>query len=109
MLCKSERQMKRYSVSVLDGKDRYQCNGRTDNLTKEIEKFKKRLAVWKRCVEEQDTRTNDYCGIKITDSKTNEVVFEEAHYAEELGYRKEYELVGVNYGFLVLKEVWVKL
>lgn len=102
--------MKRYSISVLYSKDRFHYVGRTDNPAVEIEKFQKCLENWRELVKEEDEMTNDFIGLRIVDSKTKEVIFEEIHFSEELGYKKEYELVDIGcYGCQIRKGHWVKL
>lgn len=100
--------MKRYSISVLYSKNRFHYVARTDNPDKHIERFQEQLAHWREGVKEESEWTSEFIGMRITDSKTKEVVFEETHFSEELGYKKEYELVDVGYGCQVTKGHWVK-
>ena len=44
-------------------------------------------------------QTDDFYGIRITDSQTKKVVFEDVHLSEEYGYKKGFEKVKTFYGF----------
>ena len=101
--------MKRYSVSELYSKNRFHYVARTDNPDKDVERFKKIVDGWRDRVKEESEWADEFIGMRITDSKTKEVVFEETHYSEELGYKKVYELVDVGYGCQVRKGHWVRL
>lgn len=103
--------MKRYSVSVAYRRNRktnkigYQYCGRTDNVEEAILKYKERLQCWIDRVTDENyefrNSVDDYCGVRIADSQTKEVVYEECHIPEEYGYKKEYS---EDYRFK-----WVKL
>ena len=92
--------MKRYSVSRAYGRNRengkisFQYDGRTDNVEVTKEQYKKGLDKWIKKITDENYEyrciIDDYYGIRITDSKTKEIVFEDAHIAEEYGWKKEY-------------------
>lgn len=92
--------MKRYSVSTAynrnrtDNKISFQYYGRTDDVEQTIEAYKKRLQNWIENITDENCEyrsvLDDYKGIRITDSKTKEIVFEDVHLSEEYGWEKEY-------------------
>ncbi len=92
--------MKRYSVSIAyyrnreNGKVGFHYSDRTDDVEATIKKYKKSLENWIKIITDENSElrciTSDYKGIRITDSKTKEVVFEDVHIAEEYGWKKEY-------------------
>lgn len=99
--------MKRYSVSALIYKGRHIYSDRTDDPAAVIEKFKKSLNNWRNIVSDETNEfhdlVNDCIGIRIVDSQTKEVVFEEAHFSEELGWRKVYERVEIGNGAVITR------
>lgn len=100
--------MKRYSVSIAytrnrdTGKVCFHYWGRTDDIEETISNYKGDLQNWiSRITDEKyeyREQTNDYRGIKITDSQTKKVVYEDYHVAEEYGYKK-----------IIKTNKWVKL
>lgn len=109
--------MKRYSVAYAYGRDKnnkvyFHYFGRTDDVEDTIEEYHKRYENWRKniCDTEYEFRdvTNNYHGIRITDSKSKDVVFEESHISEELGWKKEYEETEGNFG-KYLKPYWVRI
>lgn len=101
--------MKRYSVSILYHRNHFNYVARTDNPDENIEKFKKLVDEWRERVKEENPFTDDFIGMRITDSKTKKVTFEETHYSEELGYKKIYEPFYYANGSCINKSRWVKL
>ena len=104
--------MKRYSVSVAYRRNRktnkigYHYYGRTDNVEEVILEYKERLENWINHVTDENYEfrnysVDDYCGVRITDSQTKEVVYEECHISEEYGYKKEF--------YEGYRSEWVKL
>ena len=100
--------MKRYSVSVLYLPDRFQYAGRVDSVEVAIVKFKDDLSYWRESVLSECPYACSRCGVRVTDSVTKQVVFEEIHSSEELGYKKCYEELPVTFGYC-RKPYWVKL
>lgn len=95
--------MKRYSVSWAYGRNRqnnkitYHYSERTDNVDERIKQYNEGLKFWISRVTDESyihrNAVNDYYGIKITDSQTKKVVFEDFHLSEEYGYKKEWSYV----------------
>ena len=109
--------MKRYSVSYAYGRDKdgnvkFHYFARTDDVENTIKEYHNRYIAWCKniCDEEYEFRgvTNDYHGIRITDSKSKDVVFEESHISEELGWKKEYKEVDGQFG-KYLSPFWVRI
>ena len=90
--------MKRYAVSIAYGRDRitgkikFHYWGRTDNPDRRIAIYKEELARWVDQLNDEGYEYRrlvyDYHGIKITDSQTKKVVYQEAHTAEEYGWKQ---------------------
>lgn len=105
--------MKRYSVSIAYGrkgdKVSYHYWGRTDDVEDMIEHYRERLQNWIKKVQDENYEYKsvvyDYCGMKIVDSKTKQVVFEDAHISEEYGWKKNWILNSIGQ----YKGVWEKL
>ena len=89
--------MKRYSISHVYSIDKktnkvtFHYFGRTDSVEKAIEEYKENLMDWQKRIQDEDSEYRDllkqYRGIKITDSQTKQVVYEDLHSSEEFGYR----------------------
>lgn len=109
--------MKRYSIAVADGRNGnkvyFHYYGRTDNPEEAIAKYRKRFIAWAQEVQninyEYREMTYNYHGIRIIDSLTKEVVFEESHISEEFGWKKEYEKVETEWGGVCVRGHWVKI
>lgn len=104
--------MKRYAISILYEGTGYQYSGRTDDVTDEIQKFERRLAIWREQVTDENNKFHDLAdaceGLRILDSKEKKVVFQEEHYSEELGWKKIYETIHNEYG-TVRRSHWEKI
>ena len=105
--------MKRYSVATLIYRGRHIYSDRTDNPAEVIEKFKKSLNNWRNAVSNENNEFHDLAddciGIRIVDSQTKKVVFEEAHFSEELGWQKIYERVEIGNGIVTTRSHWKKI
>lgn len=101
--------MKRYSISSAytrnrkNGKIGFQYSGRTNDISEEITFYKECLDRWIENVKNENyefrNQLNDFYGIRITDSQTKSVVYEDVHTSEEYGYKKVFEKVNTIYGF----------
>lgn len=110
--------MKRYSISCAYGRDResgkidFHYDGRTDNVEKTIAQYEERLKRWIENVENEEyeyrKQTNDYYGIRIKDSQTKKIVYEDIHIAEEYGFKKVFHFVPTEWGGYWSGE-WVKI
>ena len=110
--------MKRYSISTgygrtLEGdKVHFNYYGRTDDVQDTICKFKEKLQRWINMFQDESyeyrNHIDDYCAIRITDSQTKQVVFEEIHLPEQYGYKKIKTIVENEYCSYVKGE-WIKL
>ena len=90
--------MKRYSVSIAYGRDRntrkikFHYWARTDDVENQVARYKESLASWIARLNDEGyeyrQHTNDYHGIQITDSQTKKIVYQEAHTAEEYGWKQ---------------------
>ena len=110
--------MKRYSVSISYGRNRetnkikYHYFDRTDCVEDTIARYNESLNHWISRVTDENyeyrNQTDDYFGIKITDSQTKKVVFEDYHFSEEYGYKKEFTEVKTDWGGF-WKGEWVKV
>lgn len=110
--------MKRYSIAIAYGRKEnnkvyFHYHGRTDNLEKAIENYHKSFIRWCQSVQDVNDElhdiANNFHGIKIVDSQTKKVVFEEGHISEELGWKKEYEKVLTKWGGYYTRDYWVKI
>ena len=105
--------MKRYSVSRLIYKGRYIYSDRTDDPAEVIKKKKKSFNNWRNIVSDENNEfhdlVSDCIGIRIVDSQTKEVVFEKAHFSEELGLRKVYERVEIGNGTVITRSHFEKI
>ena len=98
--------MKRYSIAIAynrcraKNKVKFHYYGRTDNIEETKEWYFGMLKRWIDNITNEDYEyrniLNDYCGIKITDSTTKEIVFEDCHLSEEYGYKKACEAYTCN-------------
>lgn len=90
--------MKRYSISIADGRKNdkiyFHYVDRTDDVEKTIASYKASLASWIDRLNDEGYEyrhmTDNYHGIKITDSQTKKVVYQESHLSEEFGWRKSW-------------------
>lgn len=90
--------MKRYSVSIAynrninTGKIKFHYWARTDDVENQIARYQESLASWVARLNDEGYEyrhmMHDYHGIKITDSQTKKVVYQEAHTAEEYGWKQ---------------------
>lgn len=114
---KELNKMKRYSVSKAYSRDYendkigFQYDGRTDDVEQAIKEYKERLQCWIECITDENDEyrayTNNYHGIRITDSKTKEIVYEETHIPEEYGWKKEY--IKTEHGYYASTGKWLKV
>lgn len=83
--------MKRYSISTSYDWYKLQYDGRTDDPQKTIEWFRKCIAHWKEELNNENYEYRDFTRyrwrMRITDSKTKEIVFDETHTCEEFGWK----------------------
>lgn len=110
--------MKKYSVSYARSRDRennkvkYHYDARTDNVEETIAKYRGYIPYWAKHITDENyeyrNQEDDFYGIRITDSQTKKVVFEECHVAEEYGYKKVFTYVKTEWGGFYKGE-WVKL
>ena len=109
--------MKRYSVSVAYGRNEdnkvyFHYHDRTDSPEEVIEKYRKNFIRWSQSVQNINDElrdiVNDYIGVRIVDTQTKKVVFEESHISEELGWKRECEEVKTEWG-IYRKGHWVKI
>ena len=93
--------MKRYSYSTCYDDYHFQYDGRTDEPERIIDLYRRALDRWIKELNDENypyrSQTNYRFGIRITDSKTKEVVFEEIHSAEEYGWNVIKEIVKTEY------------
>ena len=111
--------MKRYSISIAYGRDRatnklrHQYFERTDDVESSIASFKYRLSNWITRLNDESyeyrNQVDDYIGIRITDSQTKEVVYQEDHLSEEFGWRKEWTEKQNSYGWTYMHGEWVRI
>ena len=93
--------MKRYAISReyfrgVNGKLRFHYYGRTDDVEEAIEFYKGRLNSWVKKLTDENypyrSEIVDCHGIRITDSETKKVIYEEVHYAEDYGWKRRNRL-----------------
>lgn len=94
--------MKRYSISYARHRDRdtrkvtFQYDGRTDFPNETIQRYLKGVEYWAQQVTDESYEyrpiVNDFYGIRITDSQTKEIVFEDVRFPEDFGWKKVWEL-----------------
>ena len=94
--------MKRYSISTCEDGYKFYSHGHTDYPEIEINNFKYQLSRWQ---EELNNETNPYRhytnhrrGLRIKDTLTKEIIFEEIHNCEEFGWTVVYKEVQGSYG-----------
>lgn len=110
--------MKRYSISIAYGRDRktnkirFHYSDRTDDVEHAIAFYKECLAGWIECLNDEGyqyrNQTDDYHGIKITDSQTKKTVYQEVHLSEEYGWKKEWTERSNQYGWTYWHGEFVK-
>lgn len=93
--------MKRYCYSTCVDGYKFHYDGRTDNPEEIIAIFKKGLENWEKELNDEAyqfrSQTRYKKGLRITDSQTKKVVFEEVHTSEEFGWKVIFEKVEKNY------------
>lgn len=94
--------MKRYAYSTCYDDYNFQYDGRTDDPERIKNLYHRSLENWIKELNDESYpyrgQTNYRFGLRITDSKTKEVVFEEIHTAEEYGWNVIKEIIRYEYG-----------
>jgi hypothetical protein len=98
---KGNKEMKRYSISYAYSRNRetnkitFHYDGRTDFPEETIKRYLKGVEMWAEKVTDESYEyrdvVDDYIGIRITDSQTKAIVYENVHLSEEFGWKKVWE------------------
>lgn len=98
-----------YSVSFMYSRKTFKHAGKFADLGYVMKKYSEMLNNWKNNILNgvYAACVRDYCGIRIKDENKT-IIFEEKHYSEEIGYKKEIETIIVN-GCERYHYKWVKI
>lgn len=86
-----------YSVSFMYSRRTFKHAGKFADLGYVMQKYNEMLNRWKNDIlnGQYAACVNDFCGMRIKDENKN-IIFEEKHFSEELGYKKEIETIMVD-------------
>lgn len=98
-----------YSVSYMYSRNTFKHKGKFEDLDYVMHEYNEILNRWKSDIlnGQYAACVNDYCGIRIKD-ENKKIIFEEKHFSEELGYKKEIETIMIG-GCERYHYKWVKI
>lgn len=98
----------KYSVSYMYSRHSFKHKGKFTDLESVLREYNDGLNKWKTHIlnNRYAYAGQDYYGIRIKD-ESGVIIFEEKHFSEEMGYKKEIEEYEEN-GQLRYKLKWVK-